>query len=431
MDGPLAFRTGEPARGGAPSVYLRAMRPLLAFVPLLVLAALGAASAQAPTPAAPPPAWAASVEVTARGAPLFAAPSRSARRGGMVRRGTRLAFGERVFGEGCSRGAFVRVGPRRFVCEDHVAPSPEPPGGEPLPQLADGRLLPLQYGFVREDEALLYSHPSDFFSEAYQEPIPRGFGLVITGRAVHEGVRFLRTRRNLYIPASSVGLVRGSRFQGVEIAEGAPLDLAWVLARSAPVLDAPDGRRVRSAGRREVLHVAAVRGAWVELVGGGFVRRAQVRLARPSPPPPEVRRGAKWIDVDVDEQVLVAYEGSRPRFATLVSTGRPRAEHATPKGTFRIWAKLAFSDMNNLEKADVTDSYSIESVPWVQYFEGSNGLHAAFWHDGFGRRRSHGCVNLSPSDARYLFDFTEPVLPPGWEAILPLDGEPSTLVRIR
>ncbi|MBC7171427.1 MAG: L,D-transpeptidase, partial [Polyangiaceae bacterium] len=60
-----------------------------------------------------------------------------------------------------------------------------------------------------------------------------------------------------------------------------------------------------------------------------------------------------------------------------------------------------------------------------------NGLHAAFWHDAFGERRSHGCVNLSPSDARYIFEFTQPALPPGWEALLPGDRERATVVRVR
>jgi hypothetical protein len=58
--------------------------------------------------------------------------------------------------------------------------------------------------------------------------------------------------------------------------------------------------------------------------------------------------------------------------------------------------------------------YSIEDVPWVQYFQGSYALHGAFWHDNFGYVRSHGCVNLAPEDARTLFSWTEPKLPEGW-----------------
>ena len=57
--------------------------------------------------------------------------------------------------------------------------------------------------------------------------------------------------------------------------------------------------------------------------------------------------------------------------------------------------------MDDIERTDVDKNYSIQDVPWVQFFKGSYGFHAAFWHDDFGRRRSHGCINLSP-DGRAL-----------------------------
>jgi len=67
----------------------------------------------------------------------------------------------------------------------------------------------------------------------------------------------------------------------------------------------------------------------------------------------------------------------------------------------------------------------------VQYFSDAVGLHAAFWHNKFGRVRSHGCVNLAPRDAQWLFSFTGPHLPAGWTAVFPDDLEPSTVVRVR
>jgi hypothetical protein len=51
------------------------------------------------------------------------------------------------------------------------------------------------------------------------------------------------------------------------------------------------------------------------------------------------------------------------------------------------------------------------------FFQAHNALHGAYWHDQFGRTKSHGCVNLAPSDARYLFEWLEPKLPAGWTAI--------------
>jgi hypothetical protein len=87
--------------------------------------------------------------------------------------------------------------------------------------------------------------------------------------------------------------------------------------------------------------------------------------------------------------------------------------------------------MDDLQRDDVDHHYSIEAVPWVQYFEGDNALHGAFWHDHFGTPVSHGCVNLSPRDARHLFGWTKPSLPSGWSAILPTANDPATRVRVR
>jgi lipoprotein-anchoring transpeptidase ErfK/SrfK len=76
-------------------------------------------------------------------------------------------------------------------------------------------------------------------------------------------------------------------------------------------------------------------------------------------------------------------------------------------------------------------NYSIQDVPWTMFFHKSFALHGAFWHDSFGRVRSHGCVNLGPSDARWLFEWTTPVLPEGWHGVHAHDGSPGTTIVVR
>jgi lipoprotein-anchoring transpeptidase ErfK/SrfK len=159
-------------------------------------------------------------------------------------------------------------------------------------------------------------------------------------------------------------------------------------------------------------------------------------LARPtrSPVPAEVTApGERWIDVDSSAETLVAYQGDRPVYATLVSTGRGPAgsDDATPPGVHRIWVKLFTSDMANVQHDDVEPHYSLEDVPYVQFFDNAVGLHGTYWHGDFGRPRSHGCVNLSPLDAHWLFDFTGPHLPTGWSAVYPTSVDPGTVVRVR
>src|SRR5262249_11049187 len=93
--------------------------------------------------------------------------------------------------------------------------------------------------------------------------------------------------------------------------------------------------------------------------------------------------GRKWIDVSIKRQMLVAYEGRKPAYATLVSTGigglgDPKETHATVRGLFTIHAKHVSATMDGDE---ATDSYDLRDVPYIQYFFEGYALHGAFWHD--------------------------------------------------
>jgi lipoprotein-anchoring transpeptidase ErfK/SrfK len=109
----------------------------------------------------------------------------------------------------------------------------------------------------------------------------------------------------------------------------------------------------------------------------------------------------RWVAVDLYEQTLVAYEDDTPVFATLVSTGRELTP--TNEGLFDVWAKLPRDRMAGSTGAP--NAYALQSVPWVMYFDDSISLHGTYWHNMFGYRHSRGCVNLSISDAKWLFDW--------------------------
>ncbi len=109
----------------------------------------------------------------------------------------------------------------------------------------------------------------------------------------------------------------------------------------------------------------------------------------------------RWVAVDLYEQTLVAYQDDTPVFATLVSTGLPT--HETPQGLYNVWASLPVDGMSGATGAP--SAYALQSVPWVMYFNGGISLHGTYWHDLFGYRQSHGCVNLTISDAKWLFDW--------------------------
>ncbi|MCJ7551386.1 MAG: L,D-transpeptidase family protein [Anaerolineae bacterium] len=106
----------------------------------------------------------------------------------------------------------------------------------------------------------------------------------------------------------------------------------------------------------------------------------------------------RWIDVDLSEQRVTAYEGQTPVQSYLVSTGLPHTP--TPEGQFRIWVKFRYDDM---EGAD----YFLEDVPWVMYFYQGYGFHGVWWHANWGSPMSHGCVNQPNEMAEWLFNFAE------------------------
>jgi hypothetical protein len=107
----------------------------------------------------------------------------------------------------------------------------------------------------------------------------------------------------------------------------------------------------------------------------------------------------------------------------LGAMGDPVTTHATVRGTFLIHAKHVSATMDGDE---ATDSYDLRDVPYIQYFSEGYALHGAFWHDDFGKPRSHGCVNLAPADAAWLFEWTDPVVPPEWHGAVNAEG--GTLV---
>lgn len=103
-----------------------------------------------------------------------------------------------------------------------------------------------------------------------------------------------------------------------------------------------------------------------------------------------------WVSVDLSDQTLTAYQGRLAVRTFIVSTGD--ADHPTLKGQYRVKAKW--------EKIDVIGrDYYFHDVPYFIKYSGPFAIHAATWHDDFGRPVSHGCVNMTVADAKWVFEF--------------------------
>ncbi|MBL8605245.1 MAG: L,D-transpeptidase [Myxococcales bacterium] len=243
------------------------------------------------------------------------------------------------------------------------------------------------------------------------------------------GSTFWRTQSGGFVRSGTVSSVRSPpTFQGVRLGEGAghQLPLAFAISVQASTYQT-NGRggfapvqRVARLSTFDLTDEAPVTVAgeqYYHTRDGYFIRSRQMRVVTRHEVPSDLSPGEKWIDVNLDHQSVVAYEGANPVYVTVASTGRrnrgnPDENYETVQGGFRIQSKHMATTMDGNSAND--GPYSIEDVPWVMYFEQSFALHGAFWHNGFGMMHSHGCVNLAPADARFFFEWSEPRVAPGW-----------------
>lgn len=155
--------------------------------------------------------------------------------------------------------------------------------------------------------------------------------------------------------------------------------------------------------------------------------RPWLRYWRDVPMPAGVGADEVWASVSLSQQTLTLHRGVTPIFATLISGGRGGIWR-TPTGTFHVLDKMAWNDMTSRAEAD--EPYAVDAVPWVVHVWPRIALHGTYWHDRFGRPMSHGCVNLSPADARRVFEALGPPLPEGWRVIWPIAEDSGSVVRI-
>jgi hypothetical protein len=124
-----------------------------------------------------------------------------------------------------------------------------------------------------------------------------------------------------------------------------------------------------------------------------------------APISPELDPAQKKIVADVFYQTLSCYEGNSEVYFCKMASGA--GEFSTPIGTLAVWRKMVSIHMSANTASD--SGYDTPAVAWPSFVSGEGvAIHAAFWHNDFGTRRSHGCINLPPEDAKWIFRWTTP-----------------------
>ena len=134
----------------------------------------------------------------------------------------------------------------------------------------------------------------------------------------------------------------------------------------------------------------------------------------------------RWVEVDLSEQLAIAFEGTNPVKAFVISSGVGNTPTVT--GTFRIWAKIAMQDMSGGSRS-AGNYYHLKDVPNVQFFYRGFGFHGTYWHSNFGTPMSRGCVNMTKEDAKWLFEWTSPAVYDD-DYLFSTNANPGTLVMV-
>lgn len=367
-------------------------------------------------------------------APIYAHPNVKSTVVGYARAGARVPVREQAEGSGCSTGQWYEVTGGGHVCTSRGFSLEGDLGVEPVAP-AVSEPLPFRYGQVKlpfaprltqlptEAEAARIDRVADsggrFYPPVVHKRLEGVWFLTIDRTVEHHGRKYLRTEQGYYVRGKDVEVLKTPPMFGEVLDGPEDLPLAFVHLPDRPLLCKADGEVRRCGVARK--HARFYLDEVVEIQGRRFLASAEGRLVADEdarvavtvPRPRQVAAQDKWIHVDLSEQTLVAYEGDRPVYATLVSSGKPPKR--SPVGLFHIKRKAISATMRGV---DPDGPFTVEDVPWTMYFLRGFALHGAYWHNDFGTVRSHGCINAAPVDARWLFHWSDPGLPEGWHIAL-------------
>jgi hypothetical protein len=377
-----------------------------------------------------------------------------------------LRSSQSVRGPGCA--SYYAIEPAGFVCVDgkQATLDGEDPEFKAVSRFAPrlDQPSPHQYGesvgvALREElPGAQHEFPAlpALFHEPRRKLLPLSTVAYADERTV-AGQTWLLSADLMWLKKEEVTLYPEVTFHGVELGGEYRLPLAFFRQRGGHKYRRDEAGKLQKSTDTFVLQSVVALGSEVQIQrgqrffrvaeGDDWVRETDAVLPTPrSLTPWGARVGTEdktklapknahhsWIEVSVLGGWLLAYEGTRAVYATLISPGRGGIPQdgkdtleiaATPTGTFPISGKIATVTMQ------APGEYVHSDVPWTQNFQKPYAIHTAYWHNNWGNLQSGGCINVSPIDGKWLFEFSEPVLPKGWHAVRwqPALGAPTLLV---
>jgi len=221
-----------------------------------------------------------------------------------------------------------------------------------------------------------------------------------------EGRHYVMLKSGEWMRASPAGY---TTYQGLQFREGPRNDFGWIVdqaeIRAAPGYASPVlAKTLPREASIQIFDTQEMDGTQWYMIGlNEWVEHRYARKVDVRSEAPEGIDNNRWIDIDLYQQTLTAYEDGKVVFATLIASGVD--PFWTRPGLFKVYQKKPLETMSGAFEADKSDYYYLEDVPWTMYFDQARALHGAYWRAWYGFPGTHGCVNLSIGDAAWLYQW--------------------------
>ena len=211
------------------------------------------------------------------------------------------------------------------------------------------------------------------------------------------------------------------QFDIPEVGRLGEITVPFSISRLQPSVRAKNGYRIYYGTTHWVVGISVNRhekSIWYQIYDDHlqkifFVDAAEMRLVpyeEMAALSPDVPEALKYIHVDTATQTVIAFEGEKAVLAARCSSGGKSTK--TPLGEFITYHKGPTIHMTNDGAAGAGQGFDLPGVPWVTFFTSTGvSFHGTYWHNDYGTPRSHGCINLLPEDAKFVYRWTSPVVP--------------------
>lgn len=269
-------------------------------------------------------------------------------------------------------------------------------------------IVPFEYIKITTKEAVpIFNSVEDAVRGITARMMTYGFRyLSFTQRVENEHGIYYQFDTGEWIWGGDVSRVSPPFYEGLIFKQNPELPFGWIIEEvETRTLPGTDGVKTGNKLRRfdmvyvyQTVRIGEI--DWFLIGPDEWVESRYLAIVNFNPMPPQGVDNGRWIEIDLEQQVLMVYEQGKLLFATLTSTGVP--PYYTRPGLHQVYKKL---DHGHMSYSDPSEYYYLENVPWTMYFDRANALHAAYWHSFFGFPRSRGCVNLSISDSRWVYNW--------------------------